>query len=64
MSAWRYRQYPACYTVMAAGALRQLTYGSRWNQRGSSKCTCPQCGYRAPRAAFRVVRDARRDGAA
>ena len=60
--AWRFRMCPNCREVFPAGELRQLTYGSNWRDRGGSTCACPGCGHRAPRAQFRVVRDARRDG--
>ena len=60
MSAWRFRMCPNCREVFAAGKLRQIDYGARWHERGSSRCACPSCGHRAPRYQFRVIRDERR----
>jgi hypothetical protein len=62
--AWRFRQCPRCRAVLPAGELIQLAMGAQWNQRGTSRCKCPRCGYHAARSLFRVVREARKGGAA
>lgn len=62
MSAWRFRQCPACDAVVPAGELLPLKYRRpHWQQQGYSLRRCPVCSHVAQTQEFRVVEDRRRE---
>jgi hypothetical protein len=54
--SWRWRRCPSCGNVERASDFTVLQYGEPW-QYGEIRRQCPNCGHRAPIAAFRVVRE-------
>ena len=53
---WRWRMCPNCRCVERASDFAVLEFREPW-QRGEVRRACPNCGHRAPTAAFRVVRE-------
>jgi hypothetical protein len=59
--AWRWRCCPSCKSVERASDFKVVGgYRPGWDQHGTMRRSCPNCGHVGPTGTFQVVREARR----